>query len=178
VIAMPNPDTGEGFDAPLPALAYAAAPELHREMHAVLALGAERDGRRAVHLRLREGLRSRARLPRRQPPHSDPDAGRTDRMSAQPVHQPAPPPSPAAAAKLRERIVQHERARAWLPAFERDWTHALESSKQTYDLTPLHEVVREWSGRLDTAPAVAAFFAGGMDTCDGVALEDVIGTRG
>ncbi|POX58880.1 hypothetical protein C3492_35715 [Streptomyces sp. Ru62] len=42
-----NPDTGEGFDAPTPAEAYAGAPELRREMHAVLELGAVRDGRRA-----------------------------------------------------------------------------------------------------------------------------------
>ncbi|MFF3256484.1 DUF6247 family protein [Actinacidiphila glaucinigra] len=99
-------------------------------------------------------------------------------MSAQPVHQPAPPPAPAAAAQLRERIAAHDRAAAWLPAFERDWSHALETSRQTYDLTPLHETIREWTGRLDTAPAVAAFVAGGMDTTDGVALESVIGTRG
>ncbi|MDX2692214.1 DUF6247 family protein [Streptomyces ipomoeae] len=99
-------------------------------------------------------------------------------MTAQPVHQPAPPPSPAAAAQLRERIAAHQRAGQWLPAFDRDWGHALETSRQTYDLTPLHEVVREWSGRLATAPAVAAFLAGGMDTSDGVALEDVIGARG
>lgn len=42
-----NPDTGDGFDAPTPAEAYAKAPDLRREMHAVLELGAARDGRRA-----------------------------------------------------------------------------------------------------------------------------------
>ncbi|HLL33353.1 MAG TPA: hypothetical protein VK545_05540 [Streptomyces sp.] len=42
-----NADTGEGFDAPPPAEAYAGAPELRREMHEVLELGAVRDGRRA-----------------------------------------------------------------------------------------------------------------------------------
>ncbi|MFI2128070.1 DUF6247 family protein [Streptomyces sp. NPDC020299] len=99
-------------------------------------------------------------------------------MSAQPVHQPAPPPAPAAAAKLRERIRQHARAEHWTPAFERDWNHALQQAQQTYDLTPLHAVVREWTGRLDTAPAVAAFLASGCDTSDGVSLEDVIGARG
>lgn len=99
-------------------------------------------------------------------------------MTAQPVDQPTPPPSPAAAAQLRGRIAAHDRAAAWLPAFERDWEHALQSSRQTYDLTPLHEVVRAWSGRLATAPAVAAFLAASMDTSDGVALEDVIGARG
>ncbi|WP_328418443.1 DUF6247 family protein (plasmid) [Streptomyces violaceus] len=99
-------------------------------------------------------------------------------MSAQPVHQPAPPPSPAAAAQLRRRIAAHDRAEMWMPAFERDWGHALETARQTFDLTPLHETIREWTGRLDTAPAVAAFLAGGMDTSDGVPLEDVLGTRG
>ncbi|MER7841866.1 hypothetical protein ABTY98_39765 [Streptomyces sp. NPDC096040] len=42
-----NPDSGEDVGAPLPHETYANAPNLHREMHQVLALGAERDGRRA-----------------------------------------------------------------------------------------------------------------------------------
>ncbi|MFE7442373.1 hypothetical protein ACFU7X_18200 [Streptomyces chartreusis] len=42
-----NPDTGEGFDAPVPSEAYKNAPELRTEMHEVLELGAEREGRRA-----------------------------------------------------------------------------------------------------------------------------------
>ncbi|GHI98202.1 hypothetical protein TPA0906_00680 [Streptomyces olivaceus] len=42
-----NPDTGDGFDAPTPAEAYADAPDLRREMHDVMELGAVRDGRRA-----------------------------------------------------------------------------------------------------------------------------------
>ncbi|MEV6424990.1 hypothetical protein [Streptomyces sp. NPDC051662] len=41
-----NPDTGDGFDAPTPAEAYADAPDLRREMHEVMELGAVRDGRR------------------------------------------------------------------------------------------------------------------------------------
>ncbi len=41
-----NPDTGDGFDAPTPAEAYADAPDLRREMHEVMELGAIRDGRR------------------------------------------------------------------------------------------------------------------------------------
>ncbi|WP_328418439.1 hypothetical protein OG542_40430 (plasmid) [Streptomyces violaceus] len=44
---MTNPDTGDGFDAPTPDEAYATAPALRGEMHQVLALGAERDGRGA-----------------------------------------------------------------------------------------------------------------------------------
>lgn len=45
--AVVNPDTGDGFDAPAPSDAYKNAPELRAEMHEVLELGAERDGRRA-----------------------------------------------------------------------------------------------------------------------------------
>ncbi|MFE9437070.1 hypothetical protein [Streptomyces sp. NPDC006640] len=41
-----NPDTGDGFDAPIPGQAYAAAPDLLQEMHDVMALGADRDARR------------------------------------------------------------------------------------------------------------------------------------
>ncbi|MEW1551292.1 hypothetical protein [Streptomyces tsukubensis] len=43
-----NPDTGEGFDAPLPAQAYATAPDLYREMREVMELGAARDARRSA----------------------------------------------------------------------------------------------------------------------------------
>ncbi|MFD9410143.1 DUF6247 family protein [Streptomyces sp. NPDC059989] len=98
-------------------------------------------------------------------------------MSAQPVHHPQAPPAPAAGAKLRSRIAAHEAADRWLPAFERDWGAALEESRQTFDLTALHEVVREWQGRLDTAPAVAALIASGFEDTDSVALEDIIGAR-
>ncbi|GAX48972.1 hypothetical protein [Streptomyces olivochromogenes] len=41
-----TPKTAEAIDAPPPHEAYANAPDLRREMHQVLALGAERDGRR------------------------------------------------------------------------------------------------------------------------------------
>ncbi|MFB7467092.1 DUF6247 family protein [Streptomyces sp. NPDC056224] len=100
-------------------------------------------------------------------------------MSAQPVlpHEPPSAPAPAAAAKLRSRIAAHKAADRWLPAFDRDWGAALEESRQTFDLTALHDVVREWQGRLDTAPAVAAFIASGFEDTDSVALEDVIGAR-
>lgn len=100
-------------------------------------------------------------------------------MSAQPVHphQPPPTPAPAAAAKLRSRIAGHDAADRWLPAFDRDWNAALEESRATYDLSALHEVVREWQGRLDTAPAVAALIASGYADTDSVALEDIIGAR-
>ncbi|MGW5126919.1 hypothetical protein ACWEQ7_23300 [Streptomyces sp. NPDC004069] len=42
-----TPNSGEGINAPPPHKAYANAPNLRREMHQVLALGAERDGREA-----------------------------------------------------------------------------------------------------------------------------------
>ncbi|MFC9955216.1 DUF6247 family protein [Streptomyces prasinus] len=101
-------------------------------------------------------------------------------MSSQPLHQhpaPLPAPAPAAAAKLRVRIAAHAAADRWLPAFERDWGAAIEESRATFDLTALHEVVREWQGRLDTAPAVEAFTASGYEDTDSVALEDIIGAR-
>ncbi|GAA1376644.1 DUF6247 family protein [Streptomyces beijiangensis] len=96
-------------------------------------------------------------------------------MSAQPVHQHQAPPAPGAAAQLRRQIAEHAAAARWLPAFERDWNAALEESRATFDLSALHEVVREWQGRLATAPAVAAFIASGYEDTDSVALEDVIG---
>ncbi|MFJ7424111.1 DUF6247 family protein [Streptomyces uncialis] len=99
-------------------------------------------------------------------------------MSAQPVHHHQAPPAPGAAAQLRRQITEHAAAARWLPAFEREWSNALEESRQTFDISPLHEVVREWQGRLSTSPAVAAFAASGYaDTDDTVALEDVIGAR-
>ncbi|MFE4056678.1 DUF6247 family protein [Streptomyces sp. NPDC059096] len=101
-------------------------------------------------------------------------------MSTQPVHQhtaPPPAPAPAAAAKLRARIAAHAAADRWLPAFDRDWNSALEESRATFDLTALHEVVREWQGRLDTAASVHAFTANGFADTDSVALEDVLGAR-
>lgn len=98
-------------------------------------------------------------------------------MSAQPVHQPAPPPAPSAAARLRQQIRAHAHADRWAPAFDRDWRHALDQSRETYDLSPLHDVVRTWQGRLATAPAVARFIESGHDTSDGVSLDQVLGTR-
>ncbi|MFD9596472.1 DUF6247 family protein [Kitasatospora sp. NPDC059973] len=104
-----------------------------------------------------------------------------DLLSAQPDHLPAPPsaPAPRAAAQLLVRIHAEppERSARWLPAFERDWAKALEDSRQTYDLSPLHEVVRTWRFRLDSAPAVDAFLAAGMDDEDGIDLAELTGTN-
>lgn len=100
-------------------------------------------------------------------------------MSAQPEYVPTPPPAPApgAAAQLLARIRTDRRAEAWAPAFERDWGKALEDSRASYSLTPLHDVVRTWQIRLDTAPAVDAFLDSGMDDCGFIALEDILGPR-
>ncbi|WP_052869719.1 DUF6247 family protein [Streptomyces niger] len=97
-------------------------------------------------------------------------------MSAQPQHAPIPPsapaPAPAAAAELLERIRADRRAERWVPAFERDWAGALEDSRHSYSLTPLHDVVRAWQARLKAAPAVDAFLASGMDDSDGIPFEE------
>lgn len=111
-------------------------------------------------------------------------------MSAQPEHLPAPPPAPVlppvpapaprAAARLLARIRAQEdtdRCGRWLPAFERDWAKALGDSRQTYDLTPLHDVVRTWQVRLDSVPAVDAFTAAGSNDEDGTDLDQLFGTR-
>ncbi|MEV0375028.1 DUF6247 family protein [Streptomyces sp. NPDC050636] len=100
-------------------------------------------------------------------------------MSAQPEYTPAPPPAPApsAAAQLLVRIRADRRADTWVPAFERDWAKALEDSRHSYSLTPLHDVVRVWQARLAAAPAVDTFIASGMDDSDGIALEDALGAR-
>ncbi|MFE1775984.1 DUF6247 family protein [Streptomyces sp. NPDC059008] len=100
-------------------------------------------------------------------------------MTAQPDHAPVPPaaPAPTAAAQLLARIRSDRRADQWVPAFERDWAAALEDSRHSYSLTPLHDVVRTWRARLAAAPAVDAFLASGRDDSDGMALEDALGAR-
>ncbi|MER7468464.1 DUF6247 family protein [Streptomyces sp. NPDC097981] len=52
------------------------------------------------------------------------------------------------------RLRADRRADTWVPAFERDWAKALEDSRHSYSLTPLHDVVRAWQLRVATAPAV------------------------
>lgn len=100
-------------------------------------------------------------------------------MSAQPQHAPAPPPAPApaAAAELLAQIRADRRAERWVPAFERDWAGALEDSRHSYSLTPLHDVVRTWQARLKAAPAIDAFLASGKDDSDGIPLEEDSGPR-
>jgi hypothetical protein len=97
-------------------------------------------------------------------------------MSAQPDHAPVPP-APTAAAQLLAQLREDHRASTWVPAFEQDWARALEDSRHSYSLSPLHDVVRMWQARLAAAPAVDTFLAGGCDYSDGVDLADVLGTR-
>ncbi|MEU9309654.1 DUF6247 family protein [Streptomyces sp. NPDC048256] len=95
-------------------------------------------------------------------------------MSAQPEQAPAPP---APAAQLLAQLRADRRADAWVPAFERDWAKALEDSRHSYSLTPLHDVVRTGQLRVAAAPAVDAFMDSGRDESGFVDLDDVLGTR-
>jgi hypothetical protein len=95
-------------------------------------------------------------------------------MSAQPDHAPVPP---APAAQLLAQLRESSRASTWVPAFEQDWARALEDSRHSYSLSPVHDVVRTWQSRLAAAPAVEAFLADGCDDSDGVDLADVLGPR-
>ncbi|MFH8776206.1 MULTISPECIES: hypothetical protein [unclassified Streptomyces] len=93
-------NSGQGIGTPPPHEAYANAPDLRREMHHVLALGAERDGRRArpVNGPPVDGTAAeRAWLLRR--------AALMDRMA---LNDPGPGPI-AAAAETAEQLVLHDR---------------------------------------------------------------------
>lgn len=97
-------------------------------------------------------------------------------MSVQPEEAPAPP-APAAAAQLLAQLREDRRADSWVPAFERDWAKALEDSRHTYSLTPVHDVVRAWQMRIAAAPAVDAYLDSGRDETGFVDLDDVLGAR-
>ncbi|MFD9392080.1 DUF6247 family protein [Streptomyces sp. NPDC060000] len=113
--------------------------------------------------------------PTRRPPlpgrsrRTAPGRGADERAAEQ---APAPPP-PAAAAQLRA----DRRADTWVPAFERDWAKALEDSRHSYSLTPLHDVVRAWQLRVAAAPAIDAYMGSGRDESGFVDLDDVLGAR-
>lgn len=101
-------------------------------------------------------------------------------MSAQPAdHVPVPPyaPAPGAPAELRALLRADRRAETWVPAFERDWAKALEDARDSFSLTPLHEVVRTWQLRVAAAPSVDAFMDSGRDESGFVDLDDVLGRR-
>ncbi|WP_234025182.1 DUF6247 family protein [Streptomyces sp. MspMP-M5] len=53
----------------------------------------------------------------------------------------------------------------------------LETSRDTYSLFPLHDVVRAWQLRRAAAPAVGAYLDSGRDETDFVDLDDILGAR-
>ena len=64
-----------------------------------------------------------------------------------------------------------------MPAFERQWTAALEESRRTFSLASLYEVVQEWQGLIAAAPAVDAFVATGYDDSDFIDMAELRGRR-
>ncbi|MEU3792564.1 DUF6247 family protein [Streptomyces fructofermentans] len=100
-------------------------------------------------------------------------------MSAQPDRALVPPAplAPGAAAQLLAQLRVNPRAETWVPAFEQDWARALEDSRHSYSLSPLHGVIRSWQARIEAAPAVDAFLAGGRDDSDGLDLADPLDGR-
>ncbi|MFF8619241.1 DUF6247 family protein [Streptomyces sp. NPDC015350] len=96
-------------------------------------------------------------------------------MSAQPDHAPATPyaPAPWAPAELLAQLRADKRAATWVPAFEREWSAALEESRRTFSLAGLYEVVQAWQGRIAHAPAVDAFVASGYDDSDAIDLAEL-----
>lgn len=105
---------------------------------------------------------------------------REDQMSAQPDHAPvtAYAPTPGAPAELLAQLRADKRADRWVPAFEREWSAALEESRRTFSLAGLYEVVQDWQGRIAHAPAVDTFVASGYDDSDAVDLAELRRRRG
>ncbi|WP_225826182.1 hypothetical protein [Streptomyces naphthomycinicus] len=119
-----TPDNGEGIDVPPPHEAYANAPDLRREMHQVLALEAERDGRRTgpgTGTPADATAAERARLLRR--------AALMDRLASA-----APGPGPvAAAAETAGQLVLYDRRHPGLVAGpHRPGTITLARSRRLY----------------------------------------------
>ncbi|MFJ4316905.1 DUF6247 family protein [Streptomyces lavendulae] len=100
-------------------------------------------------------------------------------MSSQPEHTPIPSyaPAPGAPAELLAQLRADRRAPQWVPAFEREWTAALEESRRTFSLAGLYEVVQDWQGRLAHAPAVDAFVASGYDDGETIDMAELRGRR-
>ncbi|MFG2683994.1 DUF6247 family protein [Streptomyces sp. NPDC048392] len=96
-------------------------------------------------------------------------------MSAQPDHAPVTPyaPAPGAPAELLAQLRADRRADRWVPAFEQDWTAALEESRRTFSLAGLYEVIQVWQARVTSAPAVDAFLDSGRDETGFVDLEEI-----
>jgi hypothetical protein len=100
---------------------------------------------------------------------------REDQMSARPDHVPVAPyaPAPGAPAELLAQPRADHRADRWVPAFEQEWTAALEESRKMFSLAGLYEVVQVWQARVASAPAVDAFLASGKDDSAFVDLEEI-----
>ncbi|MFD7257908.1 DUF6247 family protein [Streptomyces sp. NPDC059874] len=96
-------------------------------------------------------------------------------MSAQPEHTPVPTyaPAPGAPAELLAQLHADHRAPRWVPAFEQEWTAALEESRRTYSLATLYEVLQDWQARLVSAPTVDAFATSGRDDSGFVEPEQI-----
>nr|AHB38513.1 EpnL [Streptomyces hygroscopicus] len=77
-------------------------------------------------------------------------------MSTQPEEAVAPP-APTAPAQIYAQLRTDHRADTWAPAFERDWAKALEDSRHSYSLTPLHNVIRTWQLRVAAASDVDSY---------------------
>ncbi|MEU5836426.1 DUF6247 family protein [Streptomyces diacarni] len=100
-------------------------------------------------------------------------------MSAQPDHAPIPPYAlaPGAPAELLAQLRADRRADKWVPAFEQEWAAALETSRSTFSLAALYEVVQKWQGRIAAAPAIDAFVASGHDDSEFIDMAELRGRR-
>ncbi|WP_331732704.1 DUF6247 family protein [Streptomyces sp. NBC_00989] len=100
-------------------------------------------------------------------------------MSAQPDHAPVTPyvPAPGAPAELLAQLRADRRADRWVPAFEQEWSAALEESRRTFSLAHLYEVVQAWEARVASIPAVDVFLASGKDDSTFVGLDEIRSRR-
>ena len=60
-----------------------------------------------------------------------------------------------------------------MPAFEQEWSAALEESRRMFSLAGLYEVVQVRQARVASAPAIDAFLASGRDETGFVDREEL-----